>query len=225
MKKVLVSLVLGATTLGFAGVAQAAPPTLLSVGHQNRHVTATFSAPGADFVNISVSRKPDVATDGTFLNENVATSGYLTATEIASGAWLGASQIDPGFYYVQLQATDYDCSGDPACTDGFSDMTTLTVPKPRPSFRAAVGPVFRAGGLMYLKLTVRPLGERLSYRVCWRLESGKRKCANRAVTGYNWNSSAYGLFGIRMRGMADRTKFTWYVNGRAVAAKTVNTRH
>lgn len=208
--------------LGFPGGALAAPPALLSVGQQDRHPTAAFSAPGADFATIYFADKPDRATDGSFFQENVKHSASFTDDEIQRGAWLDANQIDPGTYYVMLRTSDF-CYPEPDCTTGFSSVLTLEIPKPRPTYRASVGPVFRYIRVIYLDLTVRPLGERLPYRVCWRLKSTKRRCVTASVDGYSWNSSASDSLRIGMRGMAKRTTFTWYVNGRVVAAKTTNT--
>jgi hypothetical protein len=204
--------------------AAADPPVLASVGQQNRHPTATFSAPGADFATIYVARKPDRASDGSFLSENVETLDPLTSEEVERGVWVGAGQIDPGTYYVMLRAHDYDCFRTPACTEGFSNVKTLRVPTPRPAYRTKVVGVLRSSGVLYLRLTVTPLGERLPYRVCWRLKSKKRRCASGTVDGYSWRSSASDTLTVRMRGMGNRTTFTWYVRGRAVSAKTAITR-
>lgn len=222
--KIPIAIAVALAMLGFADAAQAAPPALLSVGHQNRHPTATFSAPGADLVTIYFANKPDRATDGYFLEENVEHVDLFTADEIQRGVWLDSGQLDPGLYFVMLRASDFECYINPDCTDGFSNLTTLEVPKPRPTYRGSVGFVFRNIGVIYLRLTVRPLGERLPYRLCWRLKSKRRKCVSGAVAGYSWNSSASDELRISMRGMAKRTRFIWYVKGRAVAAKTVNTR-
>src|SRR5207247_776663 len=83
-----------------AGRALAVPPTLASVGEQVRHPTATFSAPKASDATIYLATKPDRASDGGFLTENVKEVGLLTDAEIQSGRWLDANQVDPGTYYV-----------------------------------------------------------------------------------------------------------------------------
>jgi hypothetical protein len=209
--------------LGFPGAAFAAPPQLLSVGQQNRHPTATFSAPSADFATIYLATKPDRGSDGHFLDENVKESDFLTSDEIQRGAWLDTSQVDPGTYYVMLEATQFCYPPDPSCTEGFSSVLTLEVPKPSSSYRGHVGPMFRFSRVVWVDLTVRPLGERLPYRVCWRLRTKKQRCASGLVLGYSWNSSASDSLRLSMRGMAKRTTFTWYVKGRRVASKTANT--
>jgi hypothetical protein len=220
--KLSVAIAAALSALVFAAVAQAAPPTLLNVGQQNRHPTATFSAPGADFATIYLATKPDRASDGSFLTENIEEYGFLTNDEIQRGVWLDASQVDPGLYYVLLQATDYDCLPGANCTAGYSEMKTLDVPKPQMSYRGRVS-VLHYIQVVYLTLTVRPLGERLPYRVCWRLKSKRRRCVSGAVNGYSWNSSASQMLSVGMRGMGRLTRFTWYVAERAVAVRTANT--
>jgi hypothetical protein len=213
-----------AAALAVVGTAAASqPPTLLSVAQTNRHPSATFSIPGADDATIYLADKPDRATDGSFLQENVKEVGLLTTDEIQRGSWLDSSQIDPGLYYVLLRATDYDCIGQPTCLDGYSNMLTLTVPKPRLSYRASV----RAYHYLHeaaLTLRVSPLGERLPYKVCWRLRNNRRRCLASAVAGYSWNSSAEDQVSVRLRGLARRTTFRWYVHGSLIATKTADTR-
>jgi hypothetical protein len=209
--------------LALPGAANASqPPTLLSVGQQNRHPSATFAMPGADDATIYFATKPDRATDGAFLQENVKEIGILTTDEIQRGSWLDASQIDPGTYYAIVRATDYDCIGQPTCIDGYSNMLTVVVPKPPQTYRGSVE-VFHYSGVASLTLRVVPLGEKLPYKVCWRLKTKRLRCVSGSVDGYSWNSSADDEVSVRLRGMANRTTFVWYVRGRKVAAKTANT--
>ena len=79
---------------------------------------ALFSIPGADLATIYFATKPDRASDGSFLQENIAALDSLTTDEIQSGSWTYESQLDPGTYYVLLYATDFDCIGQPTCLDG-----------------------------------------------------------------------------------------------------------
>src|SRR5262245_37359563 len=221
--KLAVTIAAALAALGLPGVVQAAPPTLLTVGQQNRHPTATFSAAGADFATMYLASSTERGSDGRFLDENVKEVDFLTADEIQRGAWLDSSQVDSGTYYVMLNATDFCFPPEPSCIDGFSSVLTLQVPKPPSSYRGHVGPILRFSRIVYLDLTVRPLGERLPYRVCWRLKTKVRRCVSGVVPGYSGNSSSSDSLSVRMRGMANRTTFTWYVKGRRVAAKTANT--
>jgi hypothetical protein len=215
-------LVICAAALSLPGAAAAQPPTLLTVSHENRHPRATFSAPGADDATIYLATKPDRATDGGFLQENIKDLDFLTTSEIQGGLWLDESQIDPGVYYVMLRATDFDCIGNPSCLDGYSNILTLTVPKPSHTYRGSVD-VLHYSHIVYLSLRVTRLGESLPYKVCWLLKSKSRKCVTGRVDGYSWDSSADDSVTVRLRGMKLRTTFSWYVHGRKVALKTANT--
>jgi hypothetical protein len=208
------------TIVGAADAAQ--PPSLLGIDQQQRHARAQFSMPGADVATIYFASKPDRATDGSFLQENIKHSDFLTTSEIQSGAWFDESQFDPGLYYVMMNATDFDCTGMPSCIDGYSNILTLTVPKPTSSYRGGVE-ILHYAHVAYLTLRVKPLGERLSYKVCWRLKNKKRRCLRGAVSGYSWNSAADDMVSVGLRGMGGRTTFTWYVHGSAVASKTADT--
>jgi hypothetical protein len=223
MTKALFVIPAAVLALALPGAAAASqPPTLLNVSQQNRHPSATFSMPGADDATIYFADKPDRASDGSFLQENVKYLDFFTTDEIQSGSWTYESQIDPGTYYVMVQATDYDCIGQPPCIDGYSNMLTLSVPKPHQTYRGSVD-VLHYAHIVYLTLRVNPLGEPLPYKVCWRLRSGKRRCVSGKVEGYSWDDSASDELSVRLRGMKKRTTFVWYVQGHKVAAKTANT--
>jgi hypothetical protein len=51
--------------------------------------------PRADSASIYVSTKPDRATDGSFLTENIKSLDIVTDSEIQSGQWLSETQLDP----------------------------------------------------------------------------------------------------------------------------------
>jgi hypothetical protein len=221
------SLASAALVLGLAvpttAAAEAAAPTLTTVGQQDRHATATFSMPGADDATIYFATKPDRASDGRFLDENIEHLDFFTDNEIQAGRWLDEAQLDPGQYHVMLNADDSDCFGDPNCLAGFSNVLTFSIPKPAPRYR---GKVRVYGYLSTVQLTFRvaPLGERRPYRVCWRLVAGRRKCVRSAVSGYSWNSPAEDQIDVRKRGMPRVVTFAWYVDGRKVASKRARIR-
>jgi hypothetical protein len=215
-----VACLIGLALAGSAAAAQ--PPALLTTDQQNRHARATFSAPGADDATIYIASKPDRATDGSFLQENIEDLDLLTTDEIQAGAWLGESQINPGIHYVMLRATDFDCYGNPSCIDGYSNILSLKVPEPTHTYRASVS-VLHYSHVASLTLRVTRLGEARPYKVCWRLKSKKRRCVSGRVEGYSWNSSAEDTVSVRLRGMGRRTTFSWYVRGRRVASRTANT--
>lgn len=104
-------------------------PTLLTVSQQNRHPSATFSAPGADDATIYFANKPDRASDGGFVRKNIKGLDLLATDEIRRGSWSFEDQLDPGTYYVMMLAFDYDCIGQPDCIGGYSNMLKLAVSK------------------------------------------------------------------------------------------------
>jgi hypothetical protein len=111
------------------GPAPAKPPTLLTVSQQNRHPSATFSAPGADDATIYFANEPDRASDGGFLRKNIKAIDLLATDEIRRGSWSFEDQLDPGTYYAMMVAFDDDCIGQPDCIGGYSNILMLTVPK------------------------------------------------------------------------------------------------
>jgi hypothetical protein len=207
------------------------PPTLSSVSHQDRHPTATFSAPCADFATIYLATKPDRATDGSFLQENIKELDLLADSEIQSARWLDENQIDPGTYWVMLRASpDFDScyiygtgGFDPACADGFSNVLTLVVPKPAIRYGARVT-AYRYLRQASLELTATPLGEKVPYRACYRLKNRKTQCLAGTLDGYSWDSAVTDSLTVNTRNLATLTTFSWYVSGKRVALKRVRVR-
>lgn len=221
MRRTLVACLIAALVV--VGSAYAATPTLMGVGQQNRHPSATFGAlTGVDAAFIYLAAKPDRASDGSFLDENVKASDSLTDDEIAGRSWLYETQVDPGMYYVLLRTFDFDCYQNPNCIEGFSNMLTLTIPKPAQRFSAKVE-LLRYVGVAYLTLNVIPLGDKLPYRVCWTLIRGSR-CLRATVEGFSWNSPASDLRRVSLRRMRKVTTFSWYADGRRVASRRVRVR-
>jgi hypothetical protein len=220
-----------AVTLAMADPALAVPPTLLTIGHKQRHPTATFSAPRAGSATIYLASKPDRATDGSFLSENIKEVGILTDSEIQSGNWVDADQVAPGTYYAMLRASpDFDScyivgtgKFDPACADGFSNILTFVVPKPKVRYSARVT-VYKSLREASLRLTATPLGEKRPYRVCYRTKARKRQCLRGTLDGYSWNAAADDTLTASTRTLATTTTFTWYVGSKAVATKRTRLR-
>lgn len=219
--------------------ALAVSPAIAAVGQQDRHPTVTLAAPRADSVIVYIASKPDRATDGSFLQENVVDIDYLTDSEIQSGLWLDSSQIDPGSYFVMLQATrdftscdSYDANVnqviDPSCADGFSTVVPLTVPTPKTKYTVKTD-LLKNIGIVYLTLTAKPLGVKVPYQVCWKQRTGKKKtltkrCVKATLSGYSWSADASDPLSINTEGMARRTKFTWYTRGgtpKVLLSKTI----
>jgi hypothetical protein len=180
---------------------------------------------------IYLASKPDRATDGSFLQENVKERDLMTISEIQSGQWSDENQIEPGTYWVMLRAfPDFIAcylseSGtyDPACADGFSNVLTLVVPRPLVRYAARVT-TYRDLAEVSLRLIATPLGERMPYRVCYRMKNGKTRCLSGALDGYDWNSSADDTLSVSTRNLPRITTFAWYVSGKKVVSKRVRLR-
>jgi len=223
-------LVSAGVALVMATTAEAVLPTLSSVSQQNRHPAATFSAPRSNFATIYLSSKPDRATDGSFLQENVEEIDILTDFEIQSGRWSDENQVDPGTYWVMLRATpDFgscfreDGSIDPAGADGFSNVMTVTIPEPRVRYAARIT-TYRYLREASLRLIASPLGEKRPYRVCYRVATGRSRCLSGTLAGYDWNSSAEDTLTISTRTLSRIATFSWYVAGKRVVTKRVRMR-
>lgn len=220
-----------AVLLALAPTALAVPPTLSSVTHQARHPAATFAAPRAGSVTIYLASKPDRATDGSFLFENVKEVELLTDSEIQSGRWLDENRIDPGTYWVMLRASpNFDScyifdagTFDPACADGFSNVVTLVVEKPAVRYAARVT-AYRSLREASLQLTATPLGEARPYRVCYRLKNRKTRCLSGTLAGFSWDDPAVGTLTVSTRNLPSIVTFSWFVGSTRVASKRVRVR-
>jgi hypothetical protein len=207
------------------------PPTLSSVTVENRHPVAIFSAPRSDFAFITLASKPDRATDGSFLSENVKASDILTDFEIQSGRWMSEDQLDPGTYWAMLRASPdfgscyiFDTGGyDPACAQGYSNVVTLVVPRPAVRYSARVT-VLRFLREVQLSLTATPLGENAPYRVCGAISKRRARCVGGTLEGFSWNSDATDTVTMNTRGLPTTTTFTWYVGTAKVATRRVRVR-
>lgn len=228
-----VAAILTTTTVAliFASAASAVPPVLSSVGSNDRHPTATFSAPKSDQVVIEIATKPDRGTNGEFLSENQKVFTIMTDSEAQTGHWLYGYQLDPGTYYVLLHASpDFDnCyivdagTYDPSCADGYSDMTTLVVPRPATRYRVTITRESFIGSAE-LRLIATPLGEKAPYKVCYLDAKKKKRCLSGTLSGYDWDSPADDLLMLKTRSLAPTTTFTWTIAGKKVATKRARVR-
>jgi hypothetical protein len=220
--------------------ALAVSPAITAVGQQDRHPTVSLVAPRADSVTVYIASKPDRATDGSFLEENVVESGFLTDSEIQSGQWLDRSQVGPGSYFVMVRASlDFTSCvsvdpnsaaliNDPSCADGFSTVVPLTIPTPKTKYTVKTL-LLKNIRIAYLTLTGSPLGVKVPYQVCWKQPTGKKKtltkrCVKATLSGYSWSADASDELRINTKGMARRTKFTWYTRGgtpKVLLSKTI----
>jgi hypothetical protein len=217
-------------SIGFAEPALAVPPSIVSIGQQDRHATARVSAPHASSVTIYFASKPDRATDGKFLQENIVHLDFLTDSEIQTGQWTDEDRLKPGRYWVMINADpEFDrcyVSGgtyDPACADGFSELVTLDVPRPATRYRASAT-AYRYSSSASLRLVATPLGEELPYRVCYQLKSRARRCVRGTLSGYSWESDASDSVTVSTKGLPTVATFTWYVGATKVATKRLRVR-
>jgi len=205
------SVVLAVAVSGFAASSAHAAPAISDVAEQDRHPTATVS--GAD--SIEIARKPDRATDGSFLEENRVDYDLLTDGEKVGGRWLWERQLDPGTYW--LMATDYAT---------YTEPVSLVIPKPTLRYRVSAA---RGGDTIAYTLKVTPLGEELPYRVCWPAR-GKRRCVRSTVAGFEWTRPGFDIVSLSVHDVSlskrrRQAKLTWWVGGKRVATETMRFRH
>jgi hypothetical protein len=213
------------------GVALAQIPSLESVSQQGGHVSITFSAPDADFVTVHVASSPEQGSDGAFFSENIVQTDILTDDEIASASWLSDQRLNPGQYWVSVDATPDletcmldDGSISPSCADGYSNVETITIPRPTTRYRAFESDMFANIGIVYVDLKATPLGDNEDVKLCYRVtvhERSVRRCLNRQLDGYDWSDSVDDTARLSTRGMAKREVFTWSLASRAIAHLTV----
>jgi hypothetical protein len=176
------SLVL-ATTLLLAATAEAAPPTLLSVGQYQRHLTASWSlAPGAQSQVVEAATSPNTGSDGYFFTENVVLFDTL---EDSQTSYLSTSQLSPGFYYVHVASLQPDCP--PCPVREWSSVLTITIPADppppdttRPSLLVG-GPLRQDIDRLYARASMNESG-RLTARGSVRVSSSPRGYRLRSVT-------------------------------------------
>jgi hypothetical protein len=226
----LIAAAVALTILSLPASAFAVAPQLTSVSQQSRHPAITFAAPRADNVTVYIASKPDRATDGEFLHENVVDLDTLIDSEIQTGRWLDESQIDPGRYWLMIRAyPDFDScyqSGggyDPACAQGFSDLAPLAVPKPAAKYAASVT-VYKYIREASLTLRATPLGEKRPYQVCFSLRTKKRRCVRGTLSGSSWNASATDSVSVKTAPLPSQAQFKWYVGDKLVASKRARVR-
>lgn len=210
--------------------ATALAPTLLSVDSVDRRPSATFTAPKAWSVAVSVASGPGRATDGSFFLENQRRSFHLERWEIATGTWSANSQLDPGNYWVMVYAEPdveacptTDGIREATCASGYSEVLPLVIPKPVTRFTtsAIAFPWSRSADVT---LTASPLGERLPYRVCYRTTANAHRCQRGLLRGFAWDDGDDDTLTVRTAQLPRLTRFTWFVGDRAVATRKVRVR-
>jgi hypothetical protein len=116
-------------SLALPSAAQAAPPTLLSVGQNNGRITATWTIPkgmAMDYVEAGTSAA--VTPQGDFPLANTAVAESLGDFQTT---YESTHQIGAGTYFVHASAFDTTkckTGEEPDCVDEWSNMLTVTVP-------------------------------------------------------------------------------------------------
>jgi hypothetical protein len=211
------------TSVASASAAVVAP-VVMSVSSESRHPVVAFSAPKATDVTLEVATAPGRATNGAFFAENYVTSEFFTSGEIVNGRWMSPTRYPPGVYWVMLNAssTSYDCEPTlEMCARGRSDVVSIVVPEPPIVFASALT---LTQGTVVASLNATPLGERRSYRLCWRNRRGAERCRRGSLGGTSWDNPAADEIALSTRSLRRTTRFRWYVKGRLVASRTVRVR-
>lgn len=111
-----------------------AAPTLLTVGHVNRHPTATWSLPsGVESAVVEAATSPAMASDGYFFDENLVAFDVPEPTQTS---WVDGSQREPGTYYVHVAGYEPGCLECPVRE--WSNILVLTIPAPPPNRRPRI---------------------------------------------------------------------------------------
>jgi hypothetical protein len=240
------ALVVIGTAFAFASPAFAAPPTLTSVGHVQRHPEAYWSLPPGVKAKIAeVATSPATSTDGAFFFENVKAFDLL---EDSQTHWIYNFQLDPGTYYVHISGIDEPCFDAGRCpVREYSQIMLLVIaappppppppPAPRPRYQASVrsihsGAIRRPGNWTYVGDTVRARFRNATarpsdghgYTVCHTTITRRLSCRNRRILSRSWDA-----FRLRIKlpmvyraGRSRRSiEFTWRVDRRIVARKRI----
>lgn len=159
----LVTLISAIGALCGVPVAEASPPHLVSVGHTDRHPTASWTlAPGAEARLVEVATAATHASDGHFFTENTVIRSNVESTLTD---WVYRTQLDPGIYYVHVAGFDPNCEGCPPRE--WSNVLTLTIPGAAQSSMAGTdeGLSLRRGRFTLLSRGARPTW-RVRLEVC-----------------------------------------------------------
>lgn len=164
--------------------------------------------------------------------KNVRVVDLLTDSEIQAGRWLDSDRIDPGVYYAMLRADaeascvsypppNYQRVVDPSCADGFSNILSVTIPKPRVRYRVSV----ERGFIGSFTIRAGTSGEAIPYRLC-SPDLARRRCLRGTIDGIGWDSPSSDTLYMTATDFKKRvyckwgrkTTVTWYVRGRAVGS-------
>jgi hypothetical protein len=142
-------LVTVAAALFVPKAALAAPPTLVAVGHDKQHPTASWRLPpGVESQLIEFATDPALGTDGSFVFENIVLEDLVEAGQTSYTS--SERQLKTGVtYYVHVSGIDWPCFFVFACpVREWSNVLTLGIPNIAPvlqSRRWSSSRVLRSG--------------------------------------------------------------------------------
>lgn len=218
-------------------IAHAGAPVLVSVGHVQRHPTATWTLPQyVEAWSVQVAKSPQQASDGKFFEENVVVYDPVDESDTS---WTYERQLAPGTYYVAVRGFDNACLFDAGdCGTVTSNVLELVIPPPPARYQAAVRSIHRGAIVVrgspriwtYLGDTLRVAfrnaaaldGQRTSYRVCLKQSGRPQICRLRTLRGSQTDAWTIRVLGRWVRCRSGRPiRVTWTVAGRAVATRSV----
>jgi hypothetical protein len=133
VKRLAVVVVFVTAALVVPTAAQAAPPTLISVGHVEQRPTARWTLPtGVESQLIEIATDPALSTDGAFIGDNLVLFDLLSA---AQTSWRSSDhRLKTGVtYYVHMNAIDWPCFFIFECpVREWSNVLTLRIPNAAP---------------------------------------------------------------------------------------------
>jgi hypothetical protein len=208
----------------FPGVAEAGTPVLTAVGHQDGHLTATWTLPPQTEVwGIRVSTSPRTASSGDFFEEDVVLSDLFSGNQRMTTSYLSGEKLKPGFYFVKVYGYDNICFyvpfDDPRqCGVVYSNALALTV-SATPRYRLTLRKVQRTVFVNFSNLNATVYDPLQHFRICWTRRRLPPACTKDAVMlGHN-----FAQVRISAR-LTNPLRVTAYVDGAAVAKKSLRIR-
>lgn len=125
-------------------IAEAAPPSLVAVGHTQQHPTAQWTLPpGVQPQVIEIATQPTVGTDGSFFSENRVLFDLLDDGQTVYTS--SDTRLKTGItYYVHINGLDEPCFYASACpVREWSNILTLTIPNVPPNLQSGKWNAYR----------------------------------------------------------------------------------
>jgi hypothetical protein len=206
--------------------AQAGTPVLTTVGHQDGHLTATWTLPEYTEVwGVKVSKSPRSASDGDFFQEDVVLWDNFSGTQRLTTSYLSSEKLKPGIYFVKVYGYDNICFHVPfddprQCGVVYSNALPLTVTD-APLWRLTVKRFGRTmidaklanlrGSLLYDPIR--------AYRICWTRRAKAPACKSGKFIG-----TPTDVFIPITKALPNVTTIRAYIDGAVVATKRFRVR-